>query len=133
VAATDTSLVTFRISVDEVLRIVRLLKDRAEFVSAVRESGHAASYVAGDEEDEVLKAIDSELVAYAMVGQIDLILGDPPTDNYECGYLDALLFLYRLGLGFIHNSQEDARTRAAERLITNVYVPPQSGERRRRQ
>jgi hypothetical protein len=134
-AANNAFLVTFRISVDEVFRIVRLLKDQAEFVSAVRESVHAASYVAADGEEKVLKVIDNELVAYAMVGQIDLILGDPPTDNYECGYLDALLFLYRLGRGFIYHSQEteDARTRAAERLISNIYVPSQSSERSRRQ
>ncbi len=135
VAATDTFLVTFRIGVDEAWPIIGLLKDRAEFVSAVRESQHDSSppsYVAAEQEGEVL-TIDSQLVAYYLVGQIDQLLGDAPTNNYECGYLHALILLYRVARGFTHRSEGDARSWAAERLISNVYVPPQSAERSQRQ
>jgi hypothetical protein len=121
VAATDTFLVTFRIGVDEVWPIIRLLEDRAQFLSAVRASDQVCT-------------IDSELVAHDLVGQIDQIVGeDVPTNNYDCGYLHALIMLYRLGRGFTHPTQGDGRTWAAERLIDDVYVPPQSAERSRRQ
>jgi hypothetical protein len=128
-----TFLVTVRISVDE--ELIRLLKDGPEFVSAVRESGHDLnpSCVAAEEEGETV-TFDSELVAQDLVGQIDQIIGeDVPTNNYDCGYLHALIMLYRLGRGFTHRIEGDGRTWAAERLISDVYVPPQSAERSRRQ
>jgi hypothetical protein len=128
--ARHTFLVTLRVNVDE--EFIRLLKDRPEFVSAVRESGHAASYVAAEEEGETV-TIDSELVAQDLVGLIDqIVLEDVPTNNYDCGYLHALIMLYRLGRGFTHPTQGDGRTWAAERLLSNSDVTPQTAKRRRR-
>jgi hypothetical protein len=48
-----------------------------------------------------------------LIRQIELFLIDPPDSDFQCGYLAALIIVYREGLG---REAPDGLLQAAERL-----------------
>lgn len=59
--------------------------------------------------------LDSARIAPYLASSIEGFLRDPPDSNFQRGYLAALLAVYSEGLG----RRQDARVRAAERLLAN--------------
>ncbi len=104
--ATEAMLVTFRVSNEKLASTLSRLWDELDIVSATAESD--------------ADAIDAKQIASSVVRQIDELIADPPYTEFQCGYLEALVTLYREGLG-LNRGQTDGRIDAAERLISDRF------------
>jgi len=64
--------------------------------------------------------LDARRVAPMLLQGIEGFLGDPPEDEFQRGYLAALLVVYGEGLG---RGKGDARVQAGERLVRAARPP----------
>lgn len=109
-------------AIEPMLVTVRVIHGQlAETLARVWNEFEVVSVVQENKDDLYLNAMDGKQIASSIIRQIDELIADPPHTDFQRGYLEALVALYREGLG-LNRGQTDARIEAAERLIADRFV-----------